>query len=404
MKRFFAFFLYLLWWCVAQSQELERVVGCVNSMFEKVQSASYLAEITLSEEDASHSFVQKAAYRKTAKKSRMPKFRIEHLDGEQLQYTLLYDQGNYTSIDHNSGTAYQYDNSDYKNFIRDVETDFLHPFMLPKKPFDLDDKRVKVELLADTLEDNVMCNRIRSVKRGKENGKEYIREEILVIDAANCHPIAKRVRTEYVNLSNIDKKTLLCNVRYLNFESNVQFADNRFVYEEDSSPYFLRLMSHSALKRQWKEQERAQSTFPYGNPAPAFELLSYKNELVNTSNLEGKVIVLAFFYSNCYPCLPMLQDLERLHRLYGAKGLEVIGVNPVDNPNDGFSLEEFRIRNSISYTLCWAQRKTVEQAYLVYSYPTIFIIDTKNRVCYSHQGYNDLFFSEVEKAVRKKLK
>lgn len=388
----------------AQCQNIETVVRCVNSAFEKTNSAYYEARITVSDDKDTNFFTQKVGFRKTNRRKRLPKFNIEHSNGVSVEYNMLYDQKHFTLVDHSSGIADQYRREDYKTFVKKVRTELLHPHMLPFKPFNLRDKHTKYSLLSDTLAFDVPCHRIKTLKRGKDEAGEYIREDIWLIDTLESLPLERKTKIERINPPPRSSKRTYCTIEYLRFDRNAAFEDENFAFQAEESPYYLRHMSIAALKEQWHEQETAQSTFAYGTPARHFSLTNSRNEVINTESLNGKVVILAFFYSNCYPCMPMLQDLERIYRIHSEKGLEILAINPVDGEKGVLELDNFKKENSLSYNVCTARRKTVEQTYLVYSYPTIFVIDRKGRIAFSHQGYNALFFSEVEKAVRKYVK
>ena len=99
----------------------------------------------------------------------------------------------------------------------------------------------------------------------------------------------------------------------------------------------------------------------------------------------------------------MLQDLERLYQKYENKKLKIIAINPIDNKQDDYALRMFAKDRKLDYHLCSVKRKTIEDGYLVYSYPTVFVIDRKGRIQFSHQGYNALFFQKIDKSIGKLL-
>jgi peroxiredoxin len=121
-------------------------------------------------------------------------------------------------------------------------------------------------------------------------------------------------------------------------------------------------------------------------------------------NHKGKVVIMAFFYNNCSPCIPMLDDLQELYAQYKEKGVEIIALNPVDSKIAKEEMIAFAEEHKLSYHLAQIPKNTIEEMYLVRYFPTIFIIDKKGRVCFSHQGYNTLFKDKISKVVNRKLK
>jgi peroxiredoxin len=162
-------------------------------------------------------------------------------------------------------------------------------------------------------------------------------------------------------------------------------------------------MSVSALEKEWIEQEKAHRSLAYGNFAENFVATDYNGERIDTKELNDKVLVVAFYYNICPPCMLMLQDLEKLYQNIASEDLKIVAINPIDNQFDNNELREFANKRKLSYHLCGVKRKTIEESYLIYSYPTIFIIDKEGKIRFSHQGYNDLFYEKVDKVIRKIL-
>ncbi len=404
MRLVFAF-LGLLFCCLEmQAQDLRAVLESCASAYKETQSAYYEAEVEILEEGTLESFTQKVSFQRTNKKRRMPKFRIDNLEGENHELTQIYNIDNFTILDHNSTLAFQYSKEDYQTFMEKMDLEVLHPFMLPTKFLDTKDRRTKLSLLSDTLVEGVICNRVQTTITTKDEKKERFVQSIYTIEAATSLPIIKQTLIRDSDTKENSSKVKYQTVRYQRYDANAVFPNHHFEFVAEQSPYYLIYMSRSALREQWINQEKAQSTFAYGNIAQDFVVRDSQNKLIDSRELKGKVVVLAFFYENCNPCLPLLQDLELLYRIYGERGLEVIAINPIDSDLLDKDIDKFKYEENISFPVCSIVRKTVEEAYLVYSYPTVFVIDRRGRVCFSHQGHNALFASEIEKVIKSKLR
>ena len=100
----------------------------------------------------------------------------------------------------------------------------------------------------------------------------------------------------------------------------------------------------------------------------------------------------------------MLDDLQEIYSQFKDRGVEVVALNPVDTKMEKEQMLSFVKDHNINYYVAQIPKYTVEEMYLVRYFPTIFIIDKKGRVCFSHQGYNTLFKDKISKVVNRKLK
>ena len=64
-----------------------------------------------------------------------------------------------------------------------------------------------------------------------------------------------------------------------------------------------------------------------GKPAPTFALKDLQGRTVKLSTYRGKVVLLNFWYSTCFPCRKETPDLIALHGIYKDKGLAILGIN-----------------------------------------------------------------------------
>ena len=62
-------------------------------------------------------------------------------------------------------------------------------------------------------------------------------------------------------------------------------------------------------------------------PAPPFRLKSVDGREIGLSDLKGKVVLLNFWFSSCFPCRQETPDLIALYHLYKDRGLVVLGIN-----------------------------------------------------------------------------
>ncbi len=403
MKKIIIIGASLLASMLSQAQSADEIMSRCNKAAKQTTSAYYEAVVEVATQKNKHKYLHKVSFKKTKAKQHLPKFSIMQLHNNLPDCRQFYDQRNFTMIDYSSKVAEQYMNEDIDVFEQKIDMPALHPYMMKSKLFDKKKEYVSVSLLSDTLINGEICSRIETRKQEKNKGNWIDKHEVYTISLSSYQPIAVKSEIKTCKQESEDTLQRTYNVSFIRSDINAAFSDNHFDFRSDKSPYSLQYKSYSALKEQWKMQEKDQSSFAYGNKAVRFRLTDSNNELVNLEDMKGKVVILAFYYNNCPPCIQMLSDLEQLYRNYKEKGLEVIALNPIDDDTDNGHFRKFVKRNRLSYHVCSVQRKTLEEIYLVYSYPTIFIVDKKGKICFSHQGYNALFPLEVEKAIKSEL-
>ena len=365
--------------CNAQS--LKDLLQQCNKASQQTASAYYESEIEMTINQKKRKYTQKVCFKRGKFKSRLAMFNLEQQYAFQTCLKQVYDQKTFTHIDTEASVAEQYEQEDKDIFLKKIDFTTIHPYIITDKPFDIKDKKKTISLLDDTTINNKACKRFCIVSKPEQ--KQQL-SETYIIDAYTFYPLAKQ-STLITTYDDSHADTLQSNITFTKFTPDAAFSLSRFQLTKDETPGNIKYMSHSALKKQWEKQEIEQSTFAYGKTAETFIIQNYNGETINTRQIHDKVLLIAFYYNNCPPCMDMFVD-----RVYG-------------NYFQAFELRRFAELKKLSFNLCSAKRRTIEESYLVYSYPTIFIIDKKGKICFSHQGYNALFTSEVEKVLKRKL-
>lgn len=108
-----------------------------------------------------------------------------------------------------------------------------------------------------------------------------------------------------------------------------------------------------------------------GHLAPDFTLQTPIGESVTLSELRGQPVVLNFWASWCGPCRVEMPFFQRTQMKYNGK-TAVIGVNQGESAN---IVQEFGVRQAISYPLLVDDDNAVNLAYNVHSLPTTIFID-----------------------------
>ena len=134
-----------------------------------------------------------------------------------------------------------------------------------------------------------------------------------------------------------------------------------------------------------------------GRPAAPFVLRTFDGRDVSLERLRGRVVVLNFWASWCYPaCYEEAPALERSWRAYRDREVSVVGVAIQDQPD---AARKFIADFSLSFPNAPDPDGKVSVDYGVYGVPETFFIDRAGRIRRKQTGAvsDDLFRREVEK-------
>jgi cytochrome c biogenesis protein CcmG/thiol:disulfide interchange protein DsbE len=121
-----------------------------------------------------------------------------------------------------------------------------------------------------------------------------------------------------------------------------------------------------------------------GRPATPFTLATLEGMSLSLESARGKVVVLNFWASWCYPaCYEEAPLLERSWQAYRDRGLAVIGVDIQDRPEAG---TKFVRDFSLSFPNVRDPAGKVSVEYGVYGVPETFFIDRSGRIRAKHVG------------------
>jgi len=133
-----------------------------------------------------------------------------------------------------------------------------------------------------------------------------------------------------------------------------------------------------------------------GRPAAPFTLRTFGGAPVSLESLRGRVVVLNFWASWCYPaCYEEAPALERAWRAYRDRGVAVLGVAIQDRQEAALKfISEF----SLTFPNAPDPAGKVSVDYGVYGVPETFFIDRSGRIRRKHAGAvtDELFRATVE--------
>jgi peroxiredoxin len=170
------------------------------------------------------------------------------------------------------------------------------------------------------------------------------------------------------------------------------FAAARHVYEEISSKFFLNADVRSLC------DNRVEKIDMIDQPAPEIEAADISGGTVSLSSLQGKVVLVDFWATNCPPCLEEMPNIKQLYAEYHDKGFEVIGVS-LDE--DQATVEAFTSRMEIPWPMIMERGTvaTLRASYHVPTIPSLFIVNQSGKL---HQF--DVRGRDLRQVIEKLLK
>ncbi len=137
-----------------------------------------------------------------------------------------------------------------------------------------------------------------------------------------------------------------------------------------------------------------------GRPAPRFALALFDGGSLSLDGLKGKVVVVNFWASWCYPaCYEEAPVLEQGWRRYKDRGVVVLGVDIQDTEE---AARKFLKQFSLTFPNGPDPGGKVSVDYGVYGVPETFFIDGKGRIRKKHVGAvtETVFSGEVERLLK----
>ena len=200
----------------------------------------------------------------------------------------------------------------------------------------------------------------------------------------------------------IDKKD------YLPWQYSIAFdiveqQDTMYQYDEfklldfspivDESKLTLESIPEDVVLKDY-EPYKEPEPLPEGAPAPEWSLPTLTGDTIRLADLKGKVVLLDFFYKSCAPCCAAMPILQSLHEKYKDKGFMMIGIDPIDDPEED-EMADFLAKRGITYTILFSERK-LSDTYRVSGYPTLFFLDREGKITKMHIGFRKGMEEELE--------
>ena len=131
---------------------------------------------------------------------------------------------------------------------------------------------------------------------------------------------------------------------------------------------------------------------------PPKEFLLNNGKTVKLTDLEGKVVLLDFWYRGCFPCLKATPDLMKLQQEF-KNDLVIIGINDRDDKEDVTDYYSYK-RNTF-YLSTYKTSNHISNNLKITAFPTFIIINQKGEVVKTEVSFNK---SSIRKTIKSLIK
>ncbi len=141
------------------------------------------------------------------------------------------------------------------------------------------------------------------------------------------------------------------------------------------------------------------SALEKGAPAPQFDLQGLDGA-VKLAKLQGKVVYVDFWASWCGPCRQSFPWMNEMQAKYGARGLQVVGVNVDANNADA---RQFLASTPARFTIGFDPQGATPRSYGIKGMPSSVLIGPDGKVLLEHSGFRDADRAELESKIQSAL-
>ncbi|MFC1748383.1 peroxiredoxin family protein [Pseudomonadota bacterium] len=123
-------------------------------------------------------------------------------------------------------------------------------------------------------------------------------------------------------------------------------------------------------------------------PAPAFTISNLNGDETSLDDYKGKLVLLNFWATWCFPCRQEMPDMETLWQRYKDQGLVVIGVSN-DDKGKTKRVETFVNKINLSFPILLDSESVVSDLYDVSGIPVSYLIGQDGNVLAQVMGVRE---------------
>lgn len=127
----------------------------------------------------------------------------------------------------------------------------------------------------------------------------------------------------------------------------------------------------------------------HGQQIRGFSLPNLQNQTLSFEEIKGeKLTVFDFWTTWCKPCLKSIPEINKLHTEFQEKGVSFAGVN-CDGPRSMAKVSPMAKTLGIIYPVLLDPNMELMKELNLNSFPSLVIVNSKGKVVWFHEGFND---------------
>jgi peroxiredoxin len=138
-----------------------------------------------------------------------------------------------------------------------------------------------------------------------------------------------------------------------------------------------------------------------GQEAPTFKYTPLGGKEVNSKKLQGKVVLVCFFTTNCGPCLDEMAPLEKdVWNKFKDKKFAMLAIG---RGYESKELSEFAKQRKVSFPLVADPKQKIYSLFATMHVPRNYVINSEGNIVFQSVGYDADEFTEMIKAIELEL-
>lgn len=136
----------------------------------------------------------------------------------------------------------------------------------------------------------------------------------------------------------------------------------------------------------WDKFTSINNLIPLKSKAPDWKLPLISGDSIALNSLNGKYVLLDFWFIGCGSCIQSIPVLNELQEEYSEGKLTIIGVNCFSNSEK--KIEEYCQSNNMNFKNVW-KGEEISNDYKVNAAPIFYLIDKEGKIVYRQIGHDE---------------
>jgi thiol-disulfide isomerase/thioredoxin len=136
-----------------------------------------------------------------------------------------------------------------------------------------------------------------------------------------------------------------------------------------------------------------------GAAAPQFDLPGLEGA-VKLAKLQGKLVYVDFWASWCGPCRQSFPWMNEMQAKYGARGLQIVGINLDANSADA---RQFLAATPARFSIVFDPQGATPRSYGIKGMPSSVLIGPDGKVLLEHSGFREADRADLEAKIQTAL-